>query len=120
MDMLVDRTEGILNNEPIDIYVNPTYLPDEINDRYDELWTPERMDRVVKALAESQVALEINNRRRIPSAEIIKRAKAAGVKFTCGTNNGGADDLENQEYFLEMIEECGLERQDIWFPEMAE
>ena len=25
--MLVDRTVGILNDEPIDIYVNPTFLP---------------------------------------------------------------------------------------------
>jgi hypothetical protein len=116
MDMLVDRIEGILSSEPIDIYVNPTYIPDEISEQYDELWTPERMDRVVKALAENQVALEINNARRIPSAEIIKRAKAAGVKFTCGTNNAGPDDLGNQEYFLEMIEECDLEPQDIWIP----
>ena len=93
MDQLVDRIEKILKNEPIDIYVNPTYLPDEINTRYDELWTPERMERVIKALVESGIALEINARRQIPSAGFIKRAKAAGRKFTFGTNNGGADDL---------------------------
>ena len=43
MDQLVSRIETILAAEPIDIYVNPTYLPEEINSMYDELWTPERI-----------------------------------------------------------------------------
>jgi len=117
MDQLVDRTVGILENEPIDIFVNPTYLPEEINDRYDELWTEERMDRVITALVENQVALEINNRYMIPSPAFIKRAKEAGVKFTFGTNNGGKDDLGRMEYAIEMIEECGLTGNDIWMPD---
>jgi len=116
MDQLVDRIEKIMKNEPIDIYVNPTYLPDEINDRYDELWTEKRMDRVIKALADNDVALEINDRRKIPSAAFIKRAKASGVKFTFGTNNGGADDLGRLEYCIAMIEECGLTASDMWLP----
>jgi len=116
MDQLVDRIEKIVSTEPIDIYVNPTYLPDEISDRYDELWTIERMDRVIRVLAENQVALEINNRRQIPSPAFIKRAKEAGVKFTFGTNNGGADDLGRMEYAIAMIEECGLGSGDMWMP----
>ena len=118
MDQLVDRIEKILNNEPVDIYVNPTYLPDEINPMYDQLWTPERMDRVIKALVDNDVALEINDRRKIPSATFIKRAKAGGVKFTFGTNNGGADDLGRLEYCIAMVEECGLTPADMWIPQM--
>ena len=30
MEMLVEKTVGILSHEPIDIYVNPTFLPDAI------------------------------------------------------------------------------------------
>jgi hypothetical protein len=115
MDQLVDRTEKILT-EPVDIFVNPTYLPEEINDRYDELWTPERMDRVIKALLDNGVAFEINNRRQIPSPAFIKRAKEAGVKFTFGTNNGGANDLGRMDYAIEMINECGLTAADMWMP----
>ncbi|UCF35550.1 MAG: DUF1080 domain-containing protein [Acidobacteriota bacterium] len=118
MQMFVDRTVGILENEPIDIYVNPTYLPDSIASQYDELWTEERMDRVIQALVENEIALEINDRRRIPSPAFLKRAKAAGVKFTFGTNNGGADDLGHLAYCLEMTEELGLESSDIWMPEV--
>lgn len=115
MDQLVDRIEKILQ-EPVDIYVNPTYLPDELNDRYDELWTEQRMDRVIKALVDNQVAFEINNRRMIPSPAFIKRAKKAGVKFTFGTNNGGADDLGRMDYAIAMISECGLTPGDMWMP----
>jgi hypothetical protein len=116
MDQLVDRIEKILNNEPIDIYVNPTYLPDDIAEMYNELWTPERMDRVIKALTENNVAMEINARFRLPSPEFIKRAKANGVKFTFGTNNGGANDLGRLEYCIDMAKECGLTSNDMWIP----
>lgn len=116
MDQLVDHIVQIVTTEPIDIHVNPTFLPAEIADQYDQLWTDERIDRVVKALAESGVALEINNRYRIPSAYILKKAKEAGVKFAFGTNNGGANDLGRMDYAIEMIGECGLTPEDIWFP----
>src|ERR1035438_991684 len=36
MDTLVERAVGILNNEPIDIYVNPTFLPDQLAKDYDK------------------------------------------------------------------------------------
>jgi hypothetical protein len=116
MDMLVDRIEKILNTEPIQIHVNPTYLPEQIAARYDELWTPARMDRVITALVKNKIALEINDRFKIPSAAFIKRAKAAGVKFTFGTNNAGPADLGHLEYCLRMIRECGLTPEDMWMP----
>ncbi len=116
MDQLVDRIVTIVTTEPIDIYVNPTFLPDEINDRYDELWTEERIDRVIAALVESGVALEINNGRKIPSPAILKKAKAAGVKFTFGTNNVTAESLGRMDYAIRMIGELGLTSQDMWIP----
>ena len=51
MDMLVDRTVKILDTEPIDIYVNPTFLPDSISAEYDQLWTEARMRKVIDAAA---------------------------------------------------------------------
>ncbi len=116
MDMLVDRTLKIINDEPIDIYVNPTFLPNQLSARYGELWTPERMKKIVAALKANTVAMEINNRYMIPSASFIKLAREAGVKFTCGTNNAGAQDLGRMEYCIQMIRECGLTWQDMWVP----
>ena len=76
------------------------------------------MDRVIEALSEKDVAFEINARRKIPNSHFIKRAKAAGVKFTFGTNNGGKNDLGDLSYCVEMIAECRLETDDMWHPEL--
>lgn len=119
MDMLVEKTVGILENEPIDIYVNPTYLPAVIAAEYDTLWTPARMQRVIDAAVRNDVAIEINSRFRLPSPAFIRMAKKAGVKFSFGTNNGGRNDLGTLDYSRRMIEECGLTAKDLFLPKCA-
>jgi hypothetical protein len=116
MDTLVDRTVGILNNEPIDIYVNPTFLPDVLAKDYESLWTESRRGRVIDAAVKNGVALEFNNHYRLPSASFVKMAKAAGAKFTFGTNNGSARDLGRCEYGLQIVKECKLVWQDFFVP----
>ncbi len=116
MEMLVGKIEKIFSEEPIDIYVNPTFLPAVIAADYDRLWTQDRMDRVIAAAVENQVAIEINDRYHLPSPAFIKRAKAAGAKFTFGTNNGGKNDLRHLAYPLAMIRECGLKAGDLFVP----
>ena len=116
MEMLVDRASGIFAREPIDLYVNPTYLPDQLAGDYDRLWTPARMKRIVDGLAASGIGMEINNRYRIPSAAFVRLAKQAGIKFACGTNNAGADDLGSNEYCARIIDEVGLGPADFWTP----
>lgn len=115
MDQMVGKIEAIMAQEPVDIYVNPTVLPDELMPEHAQLWTPERMARVIRVLADNGIALEINARYKTPSAEMIRMAKAAGVKFTFGTNNTGRD-LGRLEYCFQMIEECGLTANDIFMP----
>ena len=114
MDMYVARIEGVMQ-EPIDIYVNPTFLPAPLLPHYDKLWTPSRMKRVIDAAIEHDVAIEINNRYRIPSPAFIKTAKAAGAKFSFGTNNAEAE-LGRLEYPIGMVRQCGLNWQDIFIP----
>ncbi|MCK3684808.1 DUF1080 domain-containing protein [Maribellus sp. YY47] len=113
MDDLVAKIEAIFSQEPVDIYVNPTVLPAQLMSEYDELWTTERMEKVVKVLADNGVALEINARYKTPKAEMIKMAKEAGVKFSFGTNNV-TNELGHLEYCLEMIKECGLTPNDMF------
>jgi len=118
MDMILERTIKVINEEPIDIYVNPTLLSNAMMEDYDKYWTDERVALFVKALKDNDVALEINARYRLPSARIINAAKAAGVKFALGTNNGNAQQLDRLEYSLQMVEECGLTTDDMWFPKV--
>ena len=116
MDMLVERATAIFANEPIDLYVNPTYIPEQLAASYDRLWTPARMKKIVDGLAASGIAMEINNRRRIPSAAFIRLARQSGVKLACGTNNSGAADLGRNEYCAEMVGELNLRADDFWCP----
>lgn len=118
MDHLVDQTVKILTNEPADIYANPTYIPDDMNPDYAKYWTDKRVDKVLDVLVKYQIALEINPRYKIPSFDIIKKAKERGIKFTFGTNNVDAN-FGKLEYCLEAIEQCGLTADDIWFPSMS-
>jgi hypothetical protein len=113
MDMYVDRTVWILDNEPIDIFVNPTVLPKAIADEYDALWTEARMKRFIDAAVRNNVAIEINARFKLPKAAFIKKAKAAGAKFAFGTNNSGRE-LGKLEYCIKMIDECGLTPKDMF------
>lgn len=115
MDFLVSQIEKILTNEPVDIYANATYLPPPLAADYDALWTDARINRLLDTLVENHVALEISARYRIPSAKIISRAKARGIKFTFGTNNENAD-FGRLEYALDMVDACGLTAADVWFP----
>ena len=84
-------------------------------DEYDELWTPARQQRVIAAVAANGVALEISNRLHLPKPAFLKQAKAAGIKFTFGTNNVDHN-LGRCQYGLEMIKECGLTPADMWTP----
>ena len=115
MDELVSKIENVISKEPVDIHVNPTYLPAVIAAKYDELWTDARIARFVKVLADNGVALEINSRFKIPSEKILRKAKEAGVKFTFGTNNTSPD-LGTLDYSLEMKEKLGLTYKDMFMP----
>ena len=115
MEQLVAQIEKVVT-EPISIYVNPTYLPVEIEDRYDELWTDERIDRVIAALKENNVALEINSRLMLPGKRIIEKAREAGIKFAMGTNNTNSENLGNLEWALDIVEEFNLQPTDMFLP----
>jgi len=114
MEMYVDRIVGVMR-EPIDIYANPTFLPRQIASEYETLWSPERRHKVIAAAVDNNGAIEINDRYKIPSGSFIKEAKAAGAKFSFGTNNADAN-LGRLEYPIQMVRECGLVWQDIFVP----
>ena len=114
MEMYVKRIEGVMR-EPIDIYANATFLPTQMDAEYDALWTPERIAKVIDAAVKNDVAIEINNRYKIPSATFIKAAKAKGAKFSFGTNNADAN-LGRLEYPIQMVKQCGIGWQDIFVP----
>ena len=116
MDLLVSKIVGILETEPIDVYVNPTFLPPSIAGRYDTLWSEERMAKVIDAAVKNGVAIEINGRYKIPSERFLRLAKSKGARFTFGTNNAGASDLGDWTYPLAMQKALSLTWKDMFVP----
>ncbi len=115
MEMYVNYHIKILEDEGFDILANATFLPKSIEDQYEIAWTKERMQRVIDAVVENDIAIEINSYYQVPNAEFIKMAKASGAKFSFGTNSRNSF-AGTTDYARKMIEECGLEEKDIFRP----
>jgi histidinol phosphatase-like PHP family hydrolase len=62
------------------------------------------------------VAIEINARYKLPSEKFLRKAKAAGAKFSFGTNNGGKNDLGDLAYSRLMAARCNLTAADMFVP----
>ena len=117
MDLYVAHHLKVLA-EPINILGNATYLPDDLYPRYAELWTDARMKSVIDAAVKNNVAFEINSRFKVPSAKFIKMAKAAGAKFTFGTNQHGQG-VGEIGWSVMMAQECGLTGDDFFVPKRS-
>jgi hypothetical protein len=112
MILYMDHIVNILMYEPISIFARPTYLPVNFGRYYDELWTEDRVQRIIQLAKERNIAFEISTPMHVPKKEIIIAAKNAGLKFTFGTNARNFD-AGKLHYGLKMVEECGLSRNDM-------
>ena len=99
--------------EPITILANPTFLPPGLEDKYDQLWTDERMQQVIQAALDNHVALEINASSPWPHERFIRMAKRMGAKFTFGSNNFD-DKPINMSRCVEAIDRYGLKPDDLF------
>lgn len=112
MNRYWDHIMGILQNEPIQIFARPTYLPAALARHYGEIWTEARMRRIIELSVERGIALEIAEQVRVPSVEFVRLAKDAGATFTFGTNARDAH-AGDFHYCLEVAEAVGLSDTDM-------
>ena len=100
-------------NEPIDILANVTYLPEFVADRYDELWTNERMTALIQAAIDNGVALEIQAESEFPKPKFVKLALEMGAKFSFGSNNFDPR-LKDTSAWKRNIETFELKKDNLW------
>ncbi len=107
----------ILNHEddPLDIFGWPLFLPLSIQREYYSLWTRERMEQVIEAARRNHIALEINDLAHTPHAEFILMAKKAGVKFTFGSDTRDERSFR-LDYCKEIAKLCNLTENDFFVP----
>ena len=118
MDRYVDFHVEIMATEPLDILANGTYLPAVLGKEFDALWTGKRMGKVIDAAVKYGVALEINGTFRLPKLAFLKLAKAAGAKFSFGSN-GRTTKVGEIGYSLEMARALELTPADLFTPAPA-
>src|SRR6516162_5297460 len=114
--------EQVLTTEPIDIFAWPTFLPVPIARQFKELWTPQRVQRIISLCGDRaqgprdrKIAIEINEVAHVPDESFILQAKRASLKFTFVT------DARNQNaahfyYCYQMAQKCGLTEGDMFVP----
>jgi len=115
MNRFVDWHVKIISEQPIDILANTSWLPAPLASDYDALWTPARVQKVVDAAVKHRVALEISSNYKLPRLPFLKIAKAAGVKFSLGSN-GRYPKMGLLDYSIAMARELGLTRSDMFMP----
>ena len=108
--------EQVLTTEPIDIFAWPTFLPVPIARQYAQLWTPQRVDRIIDLARARKIAIEINEVAHVPDENFITRAKRAGLKFTFGTDSRN-EHAAHFYYCYQMVQRCGLGEGDMFVPQ---
>lgn len=115
MDRYVDWYVENMERMPIDILANVSWLPAPFAVDYDRLWTVPRVARVVDAAVTYGIAIEISSGFELPKRAWLEQAKAAGVKFSFGSN-GRYPKMGLLDYSVNMARELELTRADLFTP----
>ncbi len=115
MDRFVDWHVEIMAKEPFDILANTSWLPAPLADDYDRFWTEARVRKVAEAAMKYGVALEISASYKLPKLPFLKIAKAAGVKFSFGSN-GRYPNMGKLDYSIATAKALGLTKADMFTP----
>lgn len=105
----------LTNDEPIDIFGCPLFLPISIQREYHRLWTKKRMQQIIDAAQARNIAIEINDLVRVPHEEFILMAKKAGLKFTFGSDTRDQK-TGRLDYCKYIAAKCGLKQKDFYIP----
>ena len=116
MDAHVAGFERLTSEMTVDIFAHPTLLPLPLREvPLEELWTEEREERAVRALASRGIAFEVSNRYR-PHERFVRRAVQAGVRISLGSDGHAAEHVGDLAWPLEAARAAGVRDSDLYEP----
>jgi histidinol phosphatase-like PHP family hydrolase len=116
MDFHVAALEQFAAEMPVDILAHPTLLPVPLRVLpIESLWTEAREARAVAALRGGGIAFEISNRYR-PHERFVRRAHAAGVRLSLGSDGHSAEGVGDIEWPLALARSIGVRDADLYDP----
>jgi histidinol phosphatase-like PHP family hydrolase len=119
MEIMVRNLCDLVRAMPIEIVAHPTFMPAALLALEPEVhawWTEEREDRFIEAAVESGVAFEISNRYRLPHDRFLKKALAAGARFSLGSDGHNAKQVGRLEWAVETARRVGITDADLFVP----
>jgi histidinol phosphatase-like PHP family hydrolase len=115
MEKYMQHSLNILNNEPINIFGWPLFLPVCIARDYYTIWTEKRMSQIISAAKARNIAIEINDMAHTPHDKFILMAKEQGLKFTFGSDSRNSN-AGRLGYCKAVAKKCGLKADDFYKP----
>ena len=116
MEIHLDNLERLTTDMPVDILAHPTLMPIPFRRiPLEELWTEEREERAVTALAAAGIALEVSSRYR-PHERLVRRAYDRGVRLALGSDGHTAEQVGNIAFSLFMVREIGVAADELFDP----
>jgi histidinol phosphatase-like PHP family hydrolase len=108
MRAILRALEKYVRETPIDILAHPTYVPSFLGMSPKQAWTPARRKRLIKAVLEHDVAVEISNRWQVPDELFLAEAFSAGCTFSMGSDGHHSRDVVNLDYPMQMAQKLGI------------
>jgi hypothetical protein len=115
MDAYVESIAEDLHQKNLDVWSGAAALPEHLANQWEQLWTEDRLTKVIEAAVTNNVAIEIDNQARWPNMHLIQLANENGAKFTYA-NLGVPHDMGALDYIFEVIEQAELGYKDIFIP----
>ncbi len=115
MKWYVDWIVEILETTPLDIWSHPMWVTRKFTPQLEQMWTEERMRRVVRTLKNTNTAVEIDSSVKLPTMPFLKMAKADGIKFSFGASSQGAR-INPVDWSIATAKELGLTKKDMFQP----
>jgi histidinol phosphatase-like PHP family hydrolase len=115
MKWYVDWIVEILETTPLDIWSHPMWVTRKFSPQLEQMWTEERMRRVIRTLKNTNTAVEIDSSVQLPTMPFLKMAKAEGIKFSFGASTMGAT-INPIDWSIATARELGLTRKDMFQP----
>lgn len=116
MDAHLDNLERFAREMPVDVLAHPTLLPLALRAHpLEELWTEDREERALRALAAAGIAFEISNRYRA-HARFVRHAVALGVRVSLGSDGHSFDQVADIAYPLALARSLGVRDPDLYDP----
>lgn len=120
MEIMIHNIVDMIRTMGVQIAAHLTLTPPALlalEPEVEAWWTGEREDRIVDALAETGVALEISSRYRLPHDRLLRKAKQAGSRFSLGSDAHHRNQVANLDWAIEAARRAGVTDADLFVPE---